>query len=330
MGRLIAQHSASTAGIRPTWTSGGVLAERMRQTRGTTCTIAVVGKYVELPDAYLCVSEALRHAGFAPPVASRHPTGCHTERSTMAAPEAAWRRPRHRSSRRIRPPRHRGQGCSPSRYARHHNIPYLGLCLGMQCAVIDLAREEPERAGRQLPPSSPAFTSAPVIDLMPEQRQIASDGGHHAARRLPLQLLVPGPRRSRPTAPRGVRAASPPLRVQQRVPTRRLSRARAGLQRPLPERPPGRDHRAQGPPLVRGQTSSIPSSRAGRCDRTRSSANSCAPRSRSAASIRWSCPRSRPIWRIWTASLRHVQPTRRRVNRRGWSGISTRLRQVCA
>ncbi|HEX4213550.1 MAG TPA: hypothetical protein VIA06_09540, partial [Candidatus Dormibacteraeota bacterium] len=76
-----------------------------------------------------------------------------------------------------------------SRYARHHKIPYLGLCLGMQCAVIDMAREclnEPDANSTEFA----AFTSAPVIDLMPEQRQIAAMGGTMRLGAYPCQLLA--------------------------------------------------------------------------------------------------------------------------------------------
>src|SRR5579884_1034443 len=62
-----------------------------------------------------------------------------------------------------------------ARYARHNRIPYLGLCLGMQCAVIDFAREmlqAPDANSTEFA----AFTSTPVIDLMPEQRNVEDKG----------------------------------------------------------------------------------------------------------------------------------------------------------
>src|SRR5205807_7039869 len=63
-----------------------------------------------------------------------------------------------------------------SRFARHHLIPYLGLCLGMQCAVIDLAREVLACDDANSTEFN-AFTPHPVIDLLPEQRDIESKGG---------------------------------------------------------------------------------------------------------------------------------------------------------
>jgi CTP synthase len=63
-----------------------------------------------------------------------------------------------------------------SRFARHHEVPYLGLCLGMQCATIDIAREA---LGTEDANSTEfnAFTANPVIDLLPEQRDIENKGG---------------------------------------------------------------------------------------------------------------------------------------------------------
>jgi CTP synthase len=63
-----------------------------------------------------------------------------------------------------------------SRFARRHKVPYLGLCLGMQCAVVDIAREvlaAPDANSTEFN----AFTSQPVIDLLPEQRDIEEKGG---------------------------------------------------------------------------------------------------------------------------------------------------------
>src|SRR5438105_4317643 len=75
-----------------------------------------------------------------------------------------------------------------SRYARHNRIPYLGLCLGMQCAVIDFAREvldAPDANSTEFA----AFTSTPVIDLMPDQRDVANLGGTMRLGVYPCKLL---------------------------------------------------------------------------------------------------------------------------------------------
>src|SRR5437763_11598179 len=73
-------------------------------------------------------------------------------------------------------------------YPRHNRIPYLGLWLGLQCAVIDIAREvldSPDANSTEFA----AFTSTPVIDLMPEQRDVANMGGTMRLGLYPCKLL---------------------------------------------------------------------------------------------------------------------------------------------
>ena len=79
-----------------------------------------------------------------------------------------------------------------SRYAREHLIPYLGLCLGMQCAVVDIAREVLDAADANSTEFN-AFTSHPVIDLLPEQRDIEEKGGTMRLGVYPCKL-TPGTR----------------------------------------------------------------------------------------------------------------------------------------
>src|SRR5438132_13523715 len=69
---------------------------------------------------------------------------------------------------------HRGIECkiAAARFARTGEVPYLGLCLGLQCAVIEFARDmlnAPDANSTEFN----AFTSHPVIDLLPEQRDVA-------------------------------------------------------------------------------------------------------------------------------------------------------------
>ena len=168
------------------------------------------------------------------------------------------------------------------RYAREQRVPYFGICLGMQCAVIEFARHVSGLAGA----NSTEFDAAPrhnVIDLLPEQRNIKDKGGT-----MRLGLYPDRPRRGERRLP-GVRAgrdpgaAPPSLRGQQR-----LSRhAREGGPPDLGHlagQAAGGDHRAAGPPVVRGGASS-----------TRNSAR--VPGSR----IRSSPPSSRPRWTIRAA-----------------------------
>jgi CTP synthase len=63
-----------------------------------------------------------------------------------------------------------------SRHARHTSTPYLGLCLGMQCAVVDFAREVLDSDDANSTEFN-AFTPHPVIDLLPEQRDVEDMGG---------------------------------------------------------------------------------------------------------------------------------------------------------
>ena len=61
-------------------------------------------------------------------------------------------------------------------YAREHGVPYLGLCLGLQCAVIEFARDVCGLAGANSSEFDPS-TPHPVIDLMDEQRDVVDMGG---------------------------------------------------------------------------------------------------------------------------------------------------------
>ncbi|MGH7863040.1 MAG: CTP synthase [Candidatus Dormibacteraceae bacterium] len=152
------------------WASVGELPLRSRG----TVPVAVVGKYVQLPDAYLSVTEALRHAGFHHDVAVeiRWISSESLDQGDTSALKGVGGI--------VVPGGFGYRGVEgkiiASAYARHNRIPYLGLCLGMQCAVIDFAREvlgQPDADSTEFA----AFTSTPVIDLMPEQRDVANLGG---------------------------------------------------------------------------------------------------------------------------------------------------------
>ncbi len=136
--------------------------------------IAVVGKYVQMPDAYMSVIEAVRHAAVHNGVEAqlRWINSETLEDGDVSALEGVDG---------IVVPGgfgHRGiEGkLRAARYARQHRVPYLGLCLGMQCAVIDFAREV---LGSDDANSTEfnAFTPHPVIDLLPEQRDLDEKGG---------------------------------------------------------------------------------------------------------------------------------------------------------
>src|SRR4051794_31470646 len=137
--------------------------------------IALVGKYIELPDAYLSVTEALRHAGWANGVDVKVrwvDSEALTRKNLYEQVEGAAG---------ILVPGgfgHRGiEGkVLAAHFARDHKVPYPGLCLGLQCAVIEFAREV---TGSKDANSTEfdMFTEHPVIDFMPDQRELEDKGG---------------------------------------------------------------------------------------------------------------------------------------------------------
>ena len=138
-------------------------------------TIGLVGKYVDLPDAYLSVVEALRHSAAASDavlelrwipsddmgglLASEHLEGV----DGIVVPGGFGIRGIEGK-------------ISAIRYARENNIPFLGLCLGLQCAVIEFARSAlglNEADSAEFNPTTPH----PVIDLMESQQDVSEMGG---------------------------------------------------------------------------------------------------------------------------------------------------------
>jgi CTP synthase len=136
--------------------------------------VAVVGKYAQMPDAYISVNEAIRHA------AAHHGVEAQLVWVNSEALEEGDLRALEDVDGIVVPGGfgHRGiEGkLRTARHARHNAIPYLGLCLGMQCAVIDLAREVLDNPDANSTEFN-AFTPHPVIDLLPEQREVDEKGG---------------------------------------------------------------------------------------------------------------------------------------------------------
>ena len=135
------------------------------------CRIALVGKYITIRDAYKSIHEALQHAGME--------KDCKVEVVPIEAEELS--RDGLKGIDGILVPGGFGargvEGkIAAIKYAREHKVPFLGICLGMQCTVIEYARDVLGWADA----NSTEFdeqTAHPVIDLMEEQRGITQKGG---------------------------------------------------------------------------------------------------------------------------------------------------------
>jgi CTP synthase len=135
----------------------------------------VVGKYVDLPDAYLSVIESLRHGGF------HH--GARVNIRWVASDEIAAGDVEQILSGAdgvLVPGGFGVRGVEGKvdaiRYAREQGVPFLGICLGLQCAVIEFARNVCGLEGANSTEFDPACTD-PVIDLLPEQKNVTDMGG---------------------------------------------------------------------------------------------------------------------------------------------------------
>jgi len=137
--------------------------------------IALVGKYVELRDAYLSVAESLRHGGIA--------NGAEVEIDWVSSEDITQENAAEKLSGVdgiLVPGGFGDRGIEGKiiavRYARENKVPFFGICLGMQMAVIEFARNAVHLEGA----NSTEFdknSAHPVIDLMPEQRDIEDMGG---------------------------------------------------------------------------------------------------------------------------------------------------------
>ena len=142
---------------------------------GPSVKVALVGKYVQLNDAYLSVVEALRHACIAQDASLDLHWVC-AEQIETDGTDALLRGmdavvvPGGFGSRGV------DGKIAAIRWAREQRVPFLGLCLGMQTAVIEWARNQAgllEATSEELDPSSPH----PVIHLLPEQKDVVDLGG---------------------------------------------------------------------------------------------------------------------------------------------------------
>jgi CTP synthase len=177
------QHEADLA----EWTT---LVERVRAAQDDV-RIGLVGKYINLPDAYLSVVEALKHGGYA--------CGANVLIDWIAADDAEGllAEGRLHDLDGIVVPGGFGMRGIPGKieaagYARRNSIPFLGLCLGLHCAVIEFARDVcllENANSSEFDPSSPH----PVIDLMDDQKAVVDMGGTMRLGAYPAKL-APGSR----------------------------------------------------------------------------------------------------------------------------------------
>ncbi|SMP02964.1 CTP synthase [Desulfurobacterium pacificum] len=151
------------------------IVHRIKKPSKGTVRIAVVGKYVELPDAYKSIIESFVHAGAANDVK--------VEIKWVSAEELDEKEPEEFLSDvcGVLVPGGFGERgvegkIKAVQFARENKIPFFGICLGMQCAVIEFARNVAGLEGAH----SAEFDSStkyPVIDLMEEQKKVSEKGG---------------------------------------------------------------------------------------------------------------------------------------------------------
>lgn len=174
VGEYLVQRLGLTARRAPDWTPWRELVARARQPK-PTIQIALVGKYVELQDAYMSVREALKHAALANDVEVKilwvHSVDLEKGKGWDLVKSAhGILVPGGFGSRGIE-----GK-IMAAQYARENKVPYLGLCLGMQLMCIEFARNVlglEEAHSTEFDRSTPH----PIIDLMLEQRTITDLGG---------------------------------------------------------------------------------------------------------------------------------------------------------
>jgi CTP synthase len=173
---------------KPDWSAWRQMIEDIRQQKKPV-RVAIVGKYVELQDAYMSVREALKHAALA----NNREVQIEWLHSSDLEKDKGW--DVLESVDGIVVPGGFGERgiegkILAANYARTKNVPYLGLCLGMQVMCIELGRSalgSEEANSTEFDPNTPD----PIIDLMADQRDITSMGGTMRLGNYPCHL-VPG------------------------------------------------------------------------------------------------------------------------------------------
>jgi CTP synthase len=174
VGEYILERLKLTSRKAPDWAPWQHLVDQTKKDKPVV-SIALVGKYVELHDAYISVRESLKHAALALGVDLDLKWIHSVDLEKGSAPEILAR-----ANGVIVPGGFGSRGIEGKinaiRYARLNDIPYFGLCLGMQLQVIEFSREilkNEKTNSAEFDQSTPH----PVIDLMPEQKEITDLGG---------------------------------------------------------------------------------------------------------------------------------------------------------
>ena len=171
---------------QPNMSQWEMMVERMYNPKYSV-EIAIVGKYVRLSDAYLSVVESLRHAAIA----------THSDlRLRWVNSEALETEPAENYLSGVDgiivPGGFGSRGIDGKiaaiKYARTRQIPFLGLCLGMQCSVIEWARNVEGLSHADSAEFNP-YTEDPVINLLPEQQDVVDLGGTMRLGLYPCRIL---------------------------------------------------------------------------------------------------------------------------------------------
>lgn len=169
----------------PDLTEWRELVDRIKRP-SKTITVAIVGKYVMLSDAYISVVESLKHAGaktaqavnikwvLSEDIEKHGPAEYLTDVDGIIVPGGFGDRGIEGK-------------IQAAQWAREKGVPYLGLCLGMQIAVVEFARNVAGMTGAHSTEFNPN-TPYPVIDLMPDQHNVVNKGGTMRLGKYPCRL----------------------------------------------------------------------------------------------------------------------------------------------
>jgi len=174
VGDYLVERLGLKAIVKPDWGPWRQLVEEVRKPKPMV-KVALVGKYVELKDAYMSVREAVNHAALSLGLQAE----IHWVLSSDLEKGKGWEHVKSAGAI-IVPGGFGSRGIEgkiqAAKYAREDKVPYLGLCLGMQVMCVEFARDVlgyEDANSTEFDPS----TSHPVIDLMLEQRAITDMGG---------------------------------------------------------------------------------------------------------------------------------------------------------